>query len=125
MPQPIFYDPRQARWKRLRRLFDATAVVLTLLIAFFIYTALHSQRLPELAWPMQKKAFHALHEKEKDKAKERRRAAALHRGHRQTRGAPSQVPLNSTEGIRAAFYVNWDMASFSSLREYAHQIDLL
>ena len=29
------------------------------------------------------------------------------------------------EGIRAAFYVPWDAASFSSLREYAQQIDLL
>jgi cellulose synthase/poly-beta-1,6-N-acetylglucosamine synthase-like glycosyltransferase/peptidoglycan/xylan/chitin deacetylase (PgdA/CDA1 family)/spore germination protein YaaH len=35
------------------------------------------------------------------------------------------VPLNAEEGIRAAFYVSWDAASFSSLREYAHQIDLL
>src|SRR5262249_32974563 len=28
-------------------------------------------------------------------------------------------------GIRAAFYAPWDAASFSSLREYAHQVDLL
>ena len=33
--------------------------------------------------------------------------------------------LNTDEGIRAAFYVPWDAASFSSLREYARQIDLL
>ena len=33
--------------------------------------------------------------------------------------------LNSDEGIRGAFYVTWDAASFSSLREYVHQIDLL
>jgi cellulose synthase/poly-beta-1,6-N-acetylglucosamine synthase-like glycosyltransferase/peptidoglycan/xylan/chitin deacetylase (PgdA/CDA1 family)/spore germination protein YaaH len=35
------------------------------------------------------------------------------------------VVLNSDEGIRGAFYVTWDAASFSSLREYVHQIDLL
>ncbi len=35
------------------------------------------------------------------------------------------MKLNREEGIRAAFYVPWDAASFSSLREYAHQIDLL
>jgi len=33
--------------------------------------------------------------------------------------------LNSEQGVRAAFYVSWDAASFSSLREYARQIDLL
>jgi cellulose synthase/poly-beta-1,6-N-acetylglucosamine synthase-like glycosyltransferase/spore germination protein YaaH/peptidoglycan/xylan/chitin deacetylase (PgdA/CDA1 family) len=47
-------------------------------------------------------------------------------GHRhQTRKSPSQVTLNSEQGVRAAFYVSWDPASFSSLREYARQIDLL
>ena len=35
------------------------------------------------------------------------------------------MALNTDEGIRAAFYVPWDAASFSSLREYARQIDLL
>ena len=35
------------------------------------------------------------------------------------------MKLNAEEGIRAAFYVPWDAASFSSLREYARQIDLL
>ena len=29
------------------------------------------------------------------------------------------------EGIRAAFYVNWDAGSYSSLKEYFHQIDIL
>ena len=47
-------------------------------------------------------------------------------GHRhQARKAPSQLTLNSEQGVRAAFYVSWDPASFSSLREYARQIDLL
>ena len=35
------------------------------------------------------------------------------------------MKLNQEEGIRAAFYVPYDAASFSSLREYARQIDLL
>ena len=35
------------------------------------------------------------------------------------------MTLNQAEGIRAAFYVPWDAASFSSLRDYAHQIDIL
>jgi cellulose synthase/poly-beta-1,6-N-acetylglucosamine synthase-like glycosyltransferase/peptidoglycan/xylan/chitin deacetylase (PgdA/CDA1 family)/spore germination protein YaaH len=124
MAQPVFYDPLQARWKRLRRLFDVFGLAVTLLVLFFIYTALRSEPLPELLLPLQKRPYHALKEKEKEKAKERRRLLA-HRGHRKSKAAPSQVKLNAEEGIRAAFYVPWDAASFSSLREYARQIDLL
>ena len=124
MAQPVFYDPRQARWKRLRRLFDALGISITLIVVFFVYAALRSQPLPELVWQTQKKPYHALKEKEKEKAQERRRLA-VHRSHRNSQSAPSQVKLNSEEGIRAGFYVPWDAASFSSLREYARQIDLL
>jgi cellulose synthase/poly-beta-1,6-N-acetylglucosamine synthase-like glycosyltransferase/peptidoglycan/xylan/chitin deacetylase (PgdA/CDA1 family)/spore germination protein YaaH len=124
MAQPVFYDPRQARWKRLRRLFDVLGVSTMLLVIFFVYSALRSQPLPELKWPMQTRPYHALKEKEKEKAKERQRSAAL-RSHRKSKTAPSQVALNAEEGIRAAFYDSSDAASFSSLREYARQIDLL
>ena len=96
-----------------------------MLVIFFVYTALRSEPLPELLLPPQKRPYHALKEKEKEKARERRKLAAARRGARTRRSAPSQVKLNSEEGIRAAFYVPWDAASFSSLREYAHQIDLL
>ena len=49
----------------------------------------------------------------------------LARSHRKSKLAASQVTLNQEEGIRAAFYVPWDAASFSSLRTYARQIDIL
>src|SRR5689334_18857432 len=126
MAKPVFYDPKQARWKRLRRLFDIVGISFMLLTAFFIYSALNNQPLPELLLSFQKKPYHALKETERDKARElRRKAALLRRGHRKSKAAPSQVKLNAEEGIRAAFYVPWDAASFSSLREYARQIDLL
>ena len=126
MAQPVFYDPRQARWKRIRLAFDVVGVSITLLVAFFAYTALGNEPLPDLLLAPQKRPYRALKEKERERAKERRRKlAAAHRGHRKSRSAPSQVKLNQEEGIRAAFYVPYDAASFSSLREYARQIDLL
>ena len=125
MAKPVFYDPRQARWKRLRRLFDVAALTISLVVAFFVYNALHSEHLPELLLQTQKRPYHSLSEKEKEKAREKRRLAALHRGARRLKKSPSQVPLNAEEGVRAAFYVPWDAASFASLREYAHQVDLL
>jgi cellulose synthase/poly-beta-1,6-N-acetylglucosamine synthase-like glycosyltransferase/peptidoglycan/xylan/chitin deacetylase (PgdA/CDA1 family)/spore germination protein YaaH len=124
MPQPVFYDPERSRWRRLRRWFDSLGVAFTLLIAFFVYTALRDVKLPETFLPEQHRPYHALRESEKAKEREKRRQAAR-RSHRKTAIPPSQVQLNADEGIRAAFYVPWDAAAFSSLREYAHQIDLL
>ena len=124
MAQPVFYDPGKARWKRLRLAFDIIGVSITLLVIFFAYTALRNEPLPDLLLPPQKRPYRALKEKERERAKERRKLA-YYRGHRRSRSAPSQVKLNAEEGIRAAFYVPYDAASFSSLREYARQIDLL
>ncbi|MGC1650647.1 MAG: glycosyltransferase [Candidatus Sulfotelmatobacter sp.] len=124
MAQPVFYDPQRARWKRLRRLVDVTAVVVSALVIFFVYTALRDEPLPELLFSPQKRAFKALKESEKEKARDRQKKTAA-RSHRKSKLAASQVKLNQSEGIRAAFYVPWDAASFSSLRAYAHQIDML
>ena len=124
MAEPVFYDPRRARWKRLRRLVDVTAVFVSALIIFFVYTALRDEPLPELLFSPQKRAFKALKESEKDKARDRQKKL-IARSHRKSKLAASQVKLNQEEGIRAAFYVPWDAASFSSLRSYAHQIDML
>ncbi len=127
MAKQVFYDPLQARWRRIRRFVDAAAIAFSLLVIFFIYSALRSEPLPDLSWLTEKRPYHALKENEKTKAREKRRLATLARiGHRhQVRKAPSQLTLNSVQGVRAAFYVSWDAASFSSLREYARQIDLL
>ena len=124
MAQPVFYDPQRARWKRLRRLVDVTAVLVSALVIFFVYTALRDEPLPELLFSPQKRAFKALKESEKEKARDRQKKMAA-RSHRKSKLAASQVKLNQSEGIRAAFYVPWDAASFSSLRAYAHQIDML
>src|SRR5580698_4831915 len=125
MAQPVFYDPRQARWKRLRSLFDVLGISVMLLVIFFIYNALRGEQLPELIWQSQKKPYHALKENEKEKARERRRKQAALRGSHKSQTNPSLTKLNSDEGVRAAFYAPWDAASFSSLREYARQVDLL
>ena len=114
MPHPVFYDPRKARWRRLRTLFDVTGVLLSAVIVVFIYTALRSEPLPKLLLQFQKHPFHALKENEKEKAREHRKQL-VRRSHRRTKASPSSVELNTDEGIRGAFYVPWDAASFSSL----------
>ena len=124
MAQPVFYDPRRARWKRLRTLLDVTGMVVSAVVVVFLYNAVKSEPLPKLLLQYQKKPYHALKETEKEKATEKR-AQLVRRSHRKTNLPVSQIELNTDEGIRAAFYVPWDAASFSSLREYASQIDLL
>src|SRR6202166_1056247 len=124
MAEPVFYDPQRARWKRLRRLVDAVMSALSALIIFFVYTTLRDEHLPELLFSPQKRAFKALKENEKEKARERLKKLAS-RSHRKSKLAASEVKLNQEEGIRAAFYVPWDAASFSSLRDFSRQIDLL
>jgi peptidoglycan-N-acetylglucosamine deacetylase len=124
MPEPVFYDPRRARWKRLRRTFDVVAVTVSALVIFFVYTSLRDERLPELLFSPQRRAFKALKENEKQRARDRLKRLAA-RSHRKSKLAASEVTLNQEEGIRAAFYVPWDAASFSSLRDFSRQIDIL
>ncbi|MFB3815288.1 MAG: glycosyltransferase [Terriglobales bacterium] len=119
MPEPVFYDPRQRRWKRLRRVFDVTAVAVTLLIGFFFASVFRNTPLPQLLLPQQRRSYRALKENEKRHPKPRAVS-------RKSKTPPTQVKFNSgEEGIRAAFYVTWDPASFSSLRENLRSIDLL
>jgi len=124
MVEPVFYDPQRARWRRLRRLLDALVAAFSALVIFFVYTTLRDERLPELLFSPQKRAFKALKESEKEKARERQKKLAS-RSHRKSKLPASEVTLNQQEGIRAAFYVPWDAASFSSLRDFSRQIDLL
>ncbi|HET8824612.1 MAG TPA: polysaccharide deacetylase family protein, partial [Terriglobales bacterium] len=124
MAHPVFYDPRRARWRRIRNLLDVAGIVLSAVIVVFIYTALR-EPLPKLLLPFEKRPYHALKETERDKAREKRRQQLARMTHRRTKIAPSLVELNTDEGIRAAFYDPNDAAGFSSLKEYARQIDLL
>lgn len=117
--KPVFYDPQRKRWRRLRRIFDATAVVLTLVLIVFVASLLKGFSFHNLNLPQQKRGIHAL------KERERRHTKVRPVGRRKTKKPASQVVLNSGEGIRAAFYVTWDAGSLASLREYVHQIDLL
>jgi cellulose synthase/poly-beta-1,6-N-acetylglucosamine synthase-like glycosyltransferase/spore germination protein YaaH/peptidoglycan/xylan/chitin deacetylase (PgdA/CDA1 family) len=118
MPTPVFYDPERKRWKRLRRTADVFVVAMSLLVVFFAITVFHGTSIPKILLADQKKNYRALEEKE---VKHPRKLGT----HRLTNLPPSKVVLNSSEGIRGAFYVTWDAASYSSLREYIHQIDFV
>ena len=116
----IFFDPQRKRWKRLRRVLDVVAVLFTLILAAFIFNVLRNQHLPELLLPTPKHNYKALNDRSP-----LLRGAKARPSRRKSNRKPSDIPLNSGESLRAAYYVPYDEASYSSFKEHVHQIDLL
>jgi cellulose synthase/poly-beta-1,6-N-acetylglucosamine synthase-like glycosyltransferase/peptidoglycan/xylan/chitin deacetylase (PgdA/CDA1 family)/spore germination protein YaaH len=114
----IFFDPQRKRWKRLRRILDIAAVVFTLVLAGFIFNVLRFQQLPLLQLDVPKHNYKALPDVHPGRGLPRP-------ARRKTDRKPSDIPFNTGEGLRAAYYVQDDAASYSSLKEHVHQIDLL
>jgi cellulose synthase/poly-beta-1,6-N-acetylglucosamine synthase-like glycosyltransferase/peptidoglycan/xylan/chitin deacetylase (PgdA/CDA1 family)/spore germination protein YaaH len=117
----IFFDPERKRWKLLRHILDATAVVFTLVLVVFIFNVLRYQQLPELLLPTPRHNYKALPDRVTllHGAKEQRPTR------RKTTRKPSEIPFNTGEGLRAAYYVQDDPASYSSFKEHIQQIDML
>jgi cellulose synthase/poly-beta-1,6-N-acetylglucosamine synthase-like glycosyltransferase/peptidoglycan/xylan/chitin deacetylase (PgdA/CDA1 family)/spore germination protein YaaH len=123
MNKPVFYDPQRKRWKRLRRIFDVLAAVGLFLGIVFIVGLWKMKPLPTIVLAPVTRNYRALASPPKPVLKPGTKAPKS--AHRKTTLAPSDITLNSGEGLRAAFYVDWDAASYSSLKEHIKQIDLL
>ena len=123
MTNQVFYDPQRKRWKRLRRIFDVLALIGLVIGAIFVIGLLRMGRLPELLLDAPKRNYRALTH---PPAPVLKAGQKLHRSpHRKTDLKPSDVTLNTNEGLRAAYYVEDDPASYSSLKQHLKQIDLL
>ncbi|WP_158941980.1 polysaccharide deacetylase family protein [Granulicella sp. S190] len=123
MNRQVFYDPQRKRWKRLRRIFDVLALLGLLLGTVFVIGLLRMKPLPELFLQAQKRNYRTLANQTTPQLKPGQK---LHRSaHRKTDLKPGDVPLNSGEGLRAAYYVEDDPASYSSLKQHIAQVDLL
>jgi spore germination protein YaaH len=120
MSKPVFYDPQRKRWKRIRIVFDLLALAGLVIGTVFLIGVLKMRPLPELLLNTQKRNYRTLANQQSSKNQKLRRSA-----HRKTDIKPSDVPLNSGEGLRAAYYVEDDPASYSSLRQHISQIDIL
>jgi len=119
----IFFDPQRKRWKRLRRILDISAVTITVVVAIFIFNVLRQQHLPELLLPSPKHNYKAISDRQSDlmraeKAKEKP-------ARRKTNRKASDIPFNTGEGIRGAYYRPDDAASYSTFKEHVHQIDIV
>ena len=115
MTKQVFFDPQRKRWKRLRLIFDILALAGLIIGSIFIVGLMRMRPLPELLLTQQKRNYRTLVESQNAKLKNQklRRSA-----HRKTDIKPSDVTLNSGEGLRAAYYVEDDPASYSSLKQH-------
>ncbi len=105
-------------------MLDITGVVVTVVLVVFFVTVIRREALPELLLVTPKKNYKPLIEQIRSEG-DRKGKSATTPARRKTDRKPSDIPLNSGEGLRAAYYVDDDAASFSSFREHVHQIDLL
>ncbi len=122
MNKQVFFDPQRKRWKRLRRIFDIVAVVGVVVGVVFVIGLVRMTPLPELLLSSPKRNYSPL----QDAGTPARGGAKPHRSlHRKTDLKPSDIILNSGEGLRAAYYVEDGPASYSSLKQHIRQIDLL
>ena len=96
-------------------------LLFTLVLAVFIFNVLRYQQLPELLLPAPRHNYKALPER----TTLLRGVKGLRPSRRKTARKPSEIPFNTGEGLRAAYYVQDDPASYSSFKEHIHQIDLL
>lgn len=120
MSEPqIFYDPERKRWRRLRRVLDLVAVLTTFVVIAFVINILHNQHLPELLLPVPRHNYRALPDRTA------LRLTAKRPARRKTNRRATEIPLNTGEGLRAAYYVQDDPASYTSLKEHIHQIDIV
>ncbi|HEY4050859.1 MAG TPA: glycosyltransferase [Acidobacteriaceae bacterium] len=122
MTRQIFLDPQRKRWKRLRLVLDAVAVLSTIVLVMFFLSVVHRQQLPELFLPTPKRNYKALSSRQ-DAAEQRAKLQRAAKRRNQRR--PSDIVLNSGQVVRAAYYVDDDAASYSSLKSHIRQIDIL
>jgi cellulose synthase/poly-beta-1,6-N-acetylglucosamine synthase-like glycosyltransferase/peptidoglycan/xylan/chitin deacetylase (PgdA/CDA1 family)/spore germination protein YaaH len=119
----IFFDPQRKRWKRLRRIFDISALLITVVVIIFIFNVMRTQHLPELLLPLPKHNYKALRDRQSDLIRAER--AKERPARRKTKRRASDIPFNTGEGLRAAYYQPDNPAGYSSLKEHVHQIDIL
>ena len=116
MTKQVFYDPQRKRWKRLRRIFDVLALLGLVVGAIFVIGLIRMRPLPELLLQNPKRNFRTASTPVGPAAQAARSCTG------RLIAAPTWHPrtsrLNQGEGLRAAYYVEDDPASYSSLKEH-------
>ncbi|MFC6644693.1 glycosyltransferase [Granulicella cerasi] len=123
MSKPIFYDPQRKRWKRLRRVFDLLALFGAIVGIIFVIGIVRMKPMRGIDLRSTSKKYRALANTPEtaQATKDKLNRSA----HRHSTLMPSDVVMNQSEGLRAAFYTDVDPASIASFKQHVKQIDLL
>ena len=144
---PVFYDPAGRRWKRVRRIWMALAIVVTSLAAILLVSVLVNPVLPSFnirplpslphtadikpkalpapANPSQQKARKAQAELQRALAATPRVLPARRRSHTAVLPPPTlPAPIvPSSRPLSIGFYINWDESSYESLKRNLDHMD--
>ncbi|HMG32364.1 MAG TPA: glycosyltransferase [Blastocatellia bacterium] len=130
---PVFFDPKQKRWPRLRRGVFATGLILSLLFGVLIASILSLPVLSPLKLPFEGPRkigrLSSLKVEDPKKAKLRRMEREIE-AEREKKRKAAQRPLEpgrppSENDLTVGFYVNWDETSMSSLKENIRNLDMV
>lgn len=138
---PVFFDPRQRRWPRIKRLVLILAVPVVLVLSVLAFAIMDRTRLPGLPLPRPARQPPALEgvsalpppppatgpsPRMQQMEEHQRRLSALQEGRRRaSRKAPATVPAAPGDGdLRCAFLVDQE-AGLTALRTHGQDLDLL
>ncbi|HEU4434167.1 MAG TPA: polysaccharide deacetylase family protein, partial [Pyrinomonadaceae bacterium] len=145
---PVFHDPEGRRWRRVRRLWLATSIIVTALAAIFIASVLANPVLPRLnlrqlvglphtanlkpkrldlpANPSERKARKAQVELQQALAKTTYVVPGKRGSHIPIVPPPVTTPppiIPPTRPLSIGFYINWDESSYESLKRNLDHLD--
>jgi cellulose synthase/poly-beta-1,6-N-acetylglucosamine synthase-like glycosyltransferase/peptidoglycan/xylan/chitin deacetylase (PgdA/CDA1 family)/spore germination protein YaaH len=130
---PVFFDPDQKRWPRLRRGVFLTGLFFSSLFGILIVSILINPILPNLNLPqssiLPKGAHPPAAEQVETPAqrslRETKQRLELEQAKREQARHPRKVHDPSIDQLDTGFYVSWDETSMSSLQENIKNLDLL
>jgi len=144
---PVFHDPDGRRWRRVRRLWLATSIIVTALAAIFIASVLANPVLPRLNLRQLAVLPHTANLKPKppdipanpSERKARKAQVELQQALATTKYVPgkrgSRIPIvpppvtppapiiPTTRPLSVGFYINWDESSYESLKRNLDHLD--
>ncbi|CAK0765034.1 poly-beta-1,6-N-acetyl-D-glucosamine synthase [Gammaproteobacteria bacterium] len=139
-PLPVFFDPDNRRWPRLRLAILLVGIILSVLAGFLMVSILANPILPALPLPnstLSSRSGHGIpprgeeHHITKAKRALKEVKARLEREQEHTLAQlllKARAPHHKDhqrQPLIFGYYVNWDDASFSSLKENLDHLDVL
>ena len=131
---PVFFDPDQKRWPRLRRGVFLTGLIFSSLFGVLIVSILVNPLLPKLNLPKMSflsgdartpTAERVGETEAKRRLRETKQRLELERSKRQQARHPRAPHDPSIDQLDVGFYVSWDETSLSSLKENIKNLDML